>query len=58
MIPKTIVSVKKLPLLGTGKIDYVSAQALAPNMPVSGTAPACILQAFGHKPRRYACRGL
>jgi len=29
MIPKTIVSVKKLPLLGTGKIDYVSAQALA-----------------------------
>lgn len=29
MVPKTILSVDKIPLLGTGKIDYVSVQALA-----------------------------
>ena len=29
MIPRTILSVDKVPVLGTGKTDYVSAQALA-----------------------------
>lgn len=29
MIPRTIVSVDQLPLLGTGKVDYVTAQAIA-----------------------------
>ena len=29
MIPRTIVNVDKLPLLGTGKVDYVTAHAIA-----------------------------
>ena len=29
MVPKTVLPVKQVPLLGTGKIDYVAVQALA-----------------------------
>ena len=29
MVPKTILSVDKVPVLGTGKTDYVAAKALA-----------------------------
>jgi acyl-[acyl-carrier-protein]-phospholipid O-acyltransferase/long-chain-fatty-acid--[acyl-carrier-protein] ligase len=29
MVPKTVLPVKQVPLLGTGKIDYVAAKALA-----------------------------
>ena len=29
MVPKQVLSVEQVPLLGTGKIDYVEARALA-----------------------------
>ena len=29
MIPRTILTVERLPLLGTGKTDYAAVQALA-----------------------------
>jgi acyl-[acyl-carrier-protein]-phospholipid O-acyltransferase / long-chain-fatty-acid--[acyl-carrier-protein] ligase len=29
MVPRTVIAVKQVPLLGTGKIDYVAARALA-----------------------------
>lgn len=33
MVPKTILTVEKVPLLGTGKIDYVAVKAMAENQP-------------------------
>jgi acyl-[acyl-carrier-protein]-phospholipid O-acyltransferase/long-chain-fatty-acid--[acyl-carrier-protein] ligase len=38
-VPRRIVQVAALPLLGTGKIDYVSVKKMAENLPQAQVQP-------------------
>jgi acyl-[acyl-carrier-protein]-phospholipid O-acyltransferase/long-chain-fatty-acid--[acyl-carrier-protein] ligase len=39
-VPRTVLSVDAIPLLGTGKIDYPAVQRLAETHQTGGAAPA------------------